>query len=57
MQEQTAIEAVARRFSAHGKRAVIPPTPISWSLENGLLSTSNPSTGAALAAVTAPSLV
>jgi len=56
-QERTAIEAVARRFSATLEKGDDPPEPISWSLGNGLLLTSQPSNGAALAKVTPPSLV
>ena len=46
-QERIAIEAVARRFSATWEKAgvMIPPTPLSWSLGNGLrCSRRNPQT-------------
>jgi hypothetical protein len=56
-QERTAIEAVARRFSATWEKGSDPPTPISWSLGNRLPLTSQPSNGAVLAKVTPPSLV
>jgi hypothetical protein len=56
-QERIAIEAVARRYSATWEKGSDPPTPISWSLGNGLLLTSQPSNSAALAKITPPSLV
>jgi hypothetical protein len=56
-QERTAIEAVPDGSRQRGKRVVNPPTPISWSMGNELLLTSQPSNGAALAKVTPPSLV
>jgi hypothetical protein len=56
-QERTAIEAVARRFSATWEKGSHPATPISHSLGNGLLLTSQPLNGAPLAKVTPTSLV
>jgi hypothetical protein len=56
-QEQTAIEAVARRFSTTWVKGNDPPTPISISLGNGLLLTSQPANGGALSKVAPPSLV